>query len=76
MEPLKLTPVASTIIEMFGPTSPEVLHDLEFDGEVLMLRARNIAFNQARAVADFSHGLEVSPYFVNYSPGYWGTYLN
>lgn len=75
MQILKLTPVASTVIEMFGSVAPDVLHEMEFNREVLVFRIRNRIFNEMRAVANFTKGLEVSPYFSLF-PGYEGTYLN
>lgn len=76
MNILKLTPVAQVVLQIFGPMPIDHLHESEWDWEFGLLCGANRQFNEARASVEFTKGLDVSPYFVNYSVGYWGTYLN
>jgi hypothetical protein len=72
----KLTSVAKVVLEMFGETPIDIFREIECDVDRLWFRMQNLAFNHSKATADFTKGLEVSPYFVESNPGYWGTYLN
>jgi hypothetical protein len=61
---------------MCGSMPIDVCREIECDMERLWLRSQNIMFNEARAEANLTKGLDVSPYFVNHTSAYWGTYLN
>lgn len=74
----KLTPIASSVMELCGPEPFDLLHEMECPSDLMarVFRFRLMAFNREQNMALFSKGLDISPYFVNKYPGYAGTYLN
>lgn len=74
----KLTPIASSVMEVCGPEPFDLLHEMECPVDLMarIWNAQLAAFNREQNKAFFSKGLEVSPYFVDNYPGYAGSYLN
>lgn len=76
MRIFKLSVIATTTMQIMGPMPLDMCREIEYDVERLIFNIQHALFNQAEVAASFTKGLEVSPYFVNFNLGYWGTYLH